>query len=376
MTRHPARACATFLVALALLAPAGAAPAADPPKRAVAVSSAQPDTFTQMHNRALASKAPSAAAGDSSALLTQLKKKYQGNLEGDNARVKAKFGGTSRRPLAPVGSTGSPGTASGKSAAAGDQGVEPDPCGNAFDLKAISAAPPLEPGEAVVLEGCGFGSGLQKGEIRLAGDFPGGHLKLQVSAWTPHQILAYVPMVTGVPDIPGAKIQVYRPDGKFTNWLDVGFRAARDVVKLGPSDVSLVCGVAGAQQECRLAVSYPPADASFFNGATLAARHAQSAASADCSLEVSKLKSSHADYTDQASVGLKNGWVLAGYNWWWGETGRGYVLPITGFAQDTASATLSIPWGTYVNFCMGPRNSSARYRVDLYAAGPKGIPYK
>ena len=33
-------------------------------------------------------------------------------------------------------------------------------------------------------------------------------------------------------------------------------------------------------------------------------------------------------------------------------------------------------WGVFSDYCNGPRNSTIRYRVDLYAVGPKGVPHK
>ena len=75
-------------------------------------------------------------------------------------------------------------------------------------------------------------------------------------------------------------------------------------------------------------------------------------------------------------MSLANGWVLAGYAWWWNPlAGWGYVLPPSGF-NNASSAQVSMQWGTGVNKCLGPQDSEVRYRVDLYAVGPKGVPYK
>lgn len=362
------RGLAFAIAAMAGHGPAGAAPEPRPTPTASARKPAgAPDQFKSLQNQARAAKAPGApSSGEAGALLLQLERKFQTNLDAGNARAKARYASLyppSGDQVSSKGPTGPP---------------PADPCGNSFELKAITTAPPLEPGEFVTLEGCGFGHSVPASEVRLVGDFaPGtGFIKLHVIAWVAHKILAQVPMVTGVFDQPAAKIQVFRSDGKFSNWMDVGFKATQQVVLLRPSDASVVCAVSRFQQECTLASSHPLSEAQFFSGATFAAKHARGTMAVDCDEIKNALDSTHYEGADTANVSLKNGWVLAGLAWWWGSEGDGYVLPPVGFAQQVTSATISMKWGTYVSYCGGPRNSTASYRVDLYAVGPKGIPYK
>jgi hypothetical protein len=262
----------------------------------------------------------------------------------------------------------------------GDLGLAPDPCGNSFELKAIQATPPLDPGELIMVDGCGFGPYPPGGELRLAGDFPGGYLKLKISGWTTRAIGAQLPMVTGVPDMPSAKLQVVRHDGKFSNWLDVGgFRATRDVRRIHPNDIVVsTCGHPSPSDDshCTMAKSHPLSESNFFGGASFASKwNTSTTPKGDCSA-TEMLGANPWGYTDVAAVNLYNGWTLAGYAWWWTYGGEGYVVPPEGFAANSSSSTVRMKWSLYVHKCVGPYQSGLRYRVDLYAVGPKGVPYK
>jgi hypothetical protein len=147
-----------------------------------------------------------------------------------------------------------------------------------------------------------------------------------------------------------------------------GFRATREVRRLQPADVAVTCGHPSASDD---------ADCRQSEG-TFGARHGRRVMRIeDCSAVQALNASSASEYTDQATVNLANGWVLAGYAWWWWrEAGSGYVQQPAGFNVNAASATIGMRWGNYFNSCVGPRESRVRYRVDLYIVGPKGVPYR
>lgn len=274
----------------------------------------------------------------------------------------------------------SPGSEAIGGAAGGDH-LAGDPCGDRFAIDTIDASPPLDPGEQFTIHGCGFGPNPPAGEVRLLGDFPGGSLKLQTYGWTPHAIIARVPDVSGVPDLATVRLQVIPKQKTPSNWFDVGgFRAARESKRIHPTDVQVTCGSASPQDddECELAKSFPLAEASFFQNATFAASHRRQAAPKDpddCSaLEL--LGSPQEQQTDTATVHLQNGWVVTGHVWHWSKQGSAWVNDPTGVAPGQSSVTVSVPWSVSVNRCNGPHASRARYRVELWAEGPKGVPYK
>jgi hypothetical protein len=308
--------------------------------------------------------------------MAKLTAKYASRLEAENARIRPRVSRLklTRSPVKP-----GPGSGDAVNGSSGDLGLAPDICGDSFELKAIQATPPLDPGEWVIVTGCGFGPYPPGGQLRLSGDFPGGHLKLKIQGWTTTQIGAELPLVTGVPDMPSAKLQVVRNDGKFSNWLDVGgFRATKEVRLIHPTDVAITCGHPSSSDDshCAMAKSHPLSESNFFGGATFASKWSQSVAPKDDCSALDKLGNAELSYTDLAAVNLHNGWVLAGYAWWWTHGGYSYVLPPEGFAANSSSSTIRMKWGLWVEECGGPYQSNVRYRVDLYAVGPKGVPYK
>ena len=256
-------------------------------------------------------------------------------------------------------------------------GFAPDPCGDRYAIETIQASPPLDPGEQIHIHGCGFGSNPPGGEVRLLGDFPGGYLKLNRYGWTPHGIIAVVPQVEGVKDMPEARLQVIRHDGTPSNWFDAGgFRAAREAKKIHPQHVGISCGAANAA-ECNLAKSFPLAEADFFQNASFAAKHQTSIApKEDCSA-LEMLGSSHHQGTDAVTIDLKNDWKLTGaWAWSWGKTtGNGTVTGPPSVPSGVSNATLQFDWTAFANACQGPHASGVRYRVEIWAEGPKGVPY-
>lgn len=339
--------------------------------------------FDQARSRAMSGKPPGGnPSGESNAFMERLKRQHESRVESQNARVQAMFG---RLSVPPTGGGGKKGPPPGVHApGTGPAPVKlPDPCeGRPLEIKAIQTTPPLEPGEKVLVDGCGFGypTDPAPAEVFLFGDgFPGGRLKLDLEGTLPMGILARVPMRQGVPDIKTAKLQVVR-GSKFSNQMDVGeFHATRAVRRILPKDISVTCYNISNQAECEVASRYPPGESSFFMGATIGAKHSQSAAAMACGEDsdsaLALLGSGWEEHVESFGVNLKNGWTLSHYNWWWSDQGKGYAYAPSGFAQGANSATLTMKWGISTNYCVGPKNSSVRYRVDLYAIGPKGISY-
>jgi hypothetical protein len=341
-----------------------------------------------MKSRAMSGKPPGGQPGsESNALLERLKKQHGSNVETQNARVDARIGRlTASGVRSPAGSTGKSGPSLGSSASGpAPMKPPPDPCaGRPLEITEIQLSPPLDPGEKIHAAGCGFGPHTDPppGDIFLFGDFPGGRLKLTVEGWFPTGIIAKVPMVTGVYDMPNAWLQVVR-GGQFSNRMDVGgFRATRDVKQLRASDIEVTCdrGTKGTFHnlaECNGATSPPPGEAQFFAATTIGAKHAYWETSGfgyTCDDGTSDLVLEGIDtYTAKSLI---NGWTILYYAWWWRYEDNGYAMAPQGFSAGSRSTTIKMKWGLSINPCSGPMDSDVRYRVDLYAIGPKGIPYR
>lgn len=337
--------------------------------------------FDRLAREALAARRPGGGiAAESNALLRKLEAQYVTRVEAENTRIQAlaKTGFPRPRP-GPPGPGGDPSDAADVAVSAEGADLGLDPCGKPeapLEVEGVQATPPLDPGEWVLVQGCGLGT--SPGKLRLTGDFPGGYQDLDIKHWAPTQVSAQLPMVAGVGDMPAARLQLVRQDGKFSNLLDVGgFRATREVKRIHPNDVIVTCGASwpGDDAECIMAKSHPLSESQFFGGATFAAKHGDHV-EATCESALDKLGRAK-EHTDAAAVSLANGWVLAGYAWWWNPlTGNVYVLPPSGFNVNASSASVSMQWGANVNKCLGPQDSQVRYRVDLYGVGPKGVSYK
>jgi hypothetical protein len=339
--------------------------------------------FEQARRRAIVARAPGGEpAAEATALLASLKKQHAASVGSENARVE-KVTARLRSSTPPASGKGKKGTpADGVHApGTGPAPTKPpfDPCGSVFELKSVQATPPLDPREKIVVEGCGFGERTNdRAEIALVGDgLPGGRLKLTVTGWFPTWIAATVPAIGGVRDLPNVRLQMVRSDGRVSNWLDVGgFRATREVRQILQNDLQVACGASSPadDKECS-PLGTTPAETKFFSGASLAIKRARSTThKEDCSA-VDLLDTNVQEKTDTAAVSLANGWVLAGYAWWWGGDDA-WVLAPSGYVANASSATITMKTGLWVNRCRGPYHAFARYRVDLFAVGPTGVPYK
>jgi hypothetical protein len=330
------------------------------------------DPFQSRLQRAVGRKAPGGQpAAESQKTGDLLLQKYRARRDSEDSRARSASGG--------------------QGVSLGVARPTPDPC-TTPQIKAVDATPPLDPGDHVVIQGCGFGKSApnEKIELRLVGDFgvpghPGPpNIPLDVSWSVGWKIVAQMPppgdpRVKGVQDDPVAKLQVFRKDGKFSNWFQVGFRANRVVSKLGPYDVTFNCK-STSLDNCTLATSHPLADTQFFGGATVAARHLANnppcgSGDPECVEELDTGR----EGSDVIAVSLKNGWTLAGYAWWWRYEiieKWGLVEFPFGFPEGSSSASLSMKWEADYNCCPPKKHGGVSYRVDLWAIGPENVPYK
>ena len=257
-----------------------------------------------------------------------------------------------------------------------------DPCAGAFEIETVEASPPIEPGETIVVHGCGFGYNPPTGTVRLLGDFPGGTLEIPHSSWNSRVVVARVPPdLSGVPDVPDVKLQIIRHDGRPSPWFELGdFRAAREPRILHPSDVAVTCGLPGPDDdaECTLAQSHPLSESEFYGGATFAGRHTRVVTPReDCTATETIAGNIRIEASDTATVNLRNGWVLTGFGWGWHRLeGNGWVEEPLGVTAGASQATVTVPWALHTVDCAGPYRSVVRYRVELWAEGPRGVPYE
>lgn len=335
--------------------------------------------FEQRRRQALATgRTGDQPASESAALLEQLTRQYASKVEAENNRIQALARGADVPEPRPVVQNRGGDPADAVSSADPDYAAM-HPCGKpeaALEVSGVQASPPLDPGEWVLVQGCGLGT--SPGKVRVAGDFSGGYLDLEIKYWGSTQVSAQLPLVTGVGDMPAARLQLVRQDGKFSGLLDVGgFRATREVRRIHPTDVIVTCGSTFGSDDCTLGQSHPLSESEFFAGASFAAKHGVQTAPKDCDDSALYCLGQWWEKTDLASVQLANGWTLAGYAWWWNPlSGWNYVQSPAGFQTGSSSATIAMNWGLGLNAGQGPTKSDVRYRVDLYAVGPKGVPYK
>lgn len=206
-------------------------------------------------------------------------------------------------------------------------------CG-ATKIDAISASPPIEPGEEIILNGC-----FPAGELRLVGQFPSGHVKLDILTWFPHAINARVPAsLTGVVDH-AATLQVVTQDSTLSNALPIRFKAHREIVQLGHV-LSFSC-------------AQPYVGCMTFDEKQIAEHKASDMVALG---------------VDTISAALVNGWTLAGMWWgWWDKGSPGKALAqSSGFVNGAATATVKMHWAAW-------GTGAVEYEVALYGIGPAGV---
>ncbi len=247
-------------------------------------------------------------------------------------------------------------------AAVAIQGAFPTPTPGCATPKItqVSAAPPLDPGDEIILNGCGFGGAGGGSELRLVGNFPGGYAKFKASVWHDDAIKAVLdPSIRGAFD-QNAQMQVVRGDLKLSNQVPIAFRAAREVVLFEEKNtINVACGgdaSSGHFNHCRTpfqsGMSLPiPSDF------TMLGAHWVNDGDLDN------------EGTDEIRLNLANGFKTCGYGWeWWYEyPGTGYAHAPQGYADGKTSLTLKVAWGF--------TRDGLQYHVDVYAIGPAGVPY-
>lgn len=224
-------------------------------------------------------------------------------------------------------------------------------------VQEIAMAPPLVPGEELLLNGTCFGTAA--GELRLVGNFPGGHLKLTILQWLDHAVSARVPPVTGAKD-QISFLRLVTHDLKLSNARAMPFEATREVKQLKESDMQITCSGTDFDY-CK--APWP--------GLSLMGGKPMPGATFGASHHVNDGDETNMG-ADIARVSLKNGWKIAGWGWSWGvgleDESFSFVLPPVGLAEGASSATIQTFWGTV--------GGAIQYRVDLFVIGPEGVPYK
>jgi hypothetical protein len=219
----------------------------------------------------------------------------------------------------------------------------PDTCMSP-KIQAISAAPPLAPGEELIVNGCGFGP--KGGELRLVGNFPPkGYVTLALmKPWSGYALSARVPPVSGADQDKSARLQVVTKDLHVSNTLQVGFEPTPGFALLTPGDVFVKCAAAGRDTCPGYSYGY---------GWTVGALHA--------------VNNAFFDGTDTVSVDLKNHWKIDGYGWEW--EGRSATLDVQGYTDGAAKETLTFHMQIWTSLLQG----GLIYRWNLYATGPLGV---
>ena len=318
--------------------------------------------FERQRNQALARKPLGGnPASESSAIAARMMENHRRKIEAENSRAKGAAGMTASDEARIVLPT-------------------PDPC-TSPQIKSAEVSPPVDPGDLVVVIGCGFGKKEPGSELRLIGDFP-APIKLDVVSWTGWKIVASTPppghpSVKGLKDDKNAKLQVHRKDGKFSNWFNVGFRAARQVVQLRPFDVTPQC-VQSTLDTCTLATSHPLSETQLYGGATFAARHDGYSLHApigdECEGSVAELGVTR-DGADSVVFQLANNFEFAGFAWYWwyaNDSGHGVVFTPTVPATGVTSGKASADWRAINKICTQKRGG-VKLRMDLWVIGPQGV---
>lgn len=250
-------------------------------------------------------------------------------------------------------------------------------------IKAVNSASVISPGGKVVLDGVNFNSadgtpgqivltiGVARGVavIRLADNGfrqPYMQLQLTVLNWADGAVLGQIPgNIAGVMD-GTATLAVWRSDGVKSDPVSVKFTAARDLVVLPMSDVTVKsCSSKGDANLCNhqsdsAQLSLP---ANLSPIPTLYGTH----------VEFLKPQNPIPGGYDVFTFSLQNGWVLD--NSYQFENGYAYSAACTG---DFANEDLDVPSpGTNGQVVMSTNVSCGpQYKVSLHITGPKGVPWK
>jgi hypothetical protein len=250
-------------------------------------------------------------------------------------------------------------------------------------IKAVDSASVISPSGKVVLDGVNFNSadgtpgqivltiGVMRGVsmIRLgATGFRQPYMQVQLTVlnWADGAVFGQIPNnITGVID-GTVTLAVWRSDGVKSDPVSVKFIAARDLVVLPMSDVTV--------KSCSA-----KADANLCN-------HQSDSAQLSIPTTLSPLPTlygTHVEFLkplnavpglqDTFTFSLQNGWVLD--NSYQFENGYAYSAACAGdFADENLNAP---PPGTSGQVVMSTNVSCGpQYKVSLHITGPKGVPWK
>ena len=219
-------------------------------------------------------------------------------------------------------------------------------------IKSVLADAPVSPGEIVVLNGCGFGSG--PGHVRLMGQFPGGFLELVVQPpWRDNSLEVKVPDVSGVRDN-ASRITVLRSDNTIGNELPLPFQATRVVHQLPRSLAVVGCAQAG---DCNIDRGSHPGDHGFqWVDPVRVPRHRPGGG-----LEPDRHPPGEPARRLHALLLRFSSWAVKGAN----SAGIAYAKPPTGFSEGARSATLSVQTVMFgdAGVCLHPRRLRAPAQV-------------
>ena len=223
----------------------------------------------------------------------------------------------------------------------------------------------LSPGDAVELDGQGFGAAT--GQAQLVGSFPGGSLNLQVNNWTAGKVTATVPAVSGVLDQP-AQLQLVSSTGVDANSMDVSFVATRETVNMPGSALQMTC-----PNSTQFDVCTP------YSGGTSATLN---------SVHESYCCFSGVNGTDEYVATLGNGWHVQSVDFQLNNTDAFVyqsiclkdVMSLTSDDLGTASVASAPSTGSAfvdlkVSWHVNANCSPVEYTVSIAVTGPAGVAY-
>lgn len=227
-------------------------------------------------------------------------------------------------------------------------------------IKSVVYTPPLEPGESLIVSGCGFGDPAARAGVRklnLKGAFPaaGTAVPLQILTWSETAVMAKVPMVKGVKD-QNAWLQI-ESEPNTSNQIPVSFRATR--VIRGLYYIEKVIGLTADPKAWGNKCSLTHSSCIHVNPGNTTASG-----------------------VDALSITLGNGWVIERQAFYHGTAAFEFidwayymvtldekdpVFDASKFVRGAPTGVLRISWTT------GPADWSA-FHGSIYVKGPRCVP--
>ncbi|MDH5563008.1 MAG: hypothetical protein OEY91_05200 [Nitrospirota bacterium] len=261
-------------------------------------------------------------------------------------------------------------------------------------VNAIFTSPRLgavSPQGTVYIKGADFGSSQGKvmlqvnvpvdeyfyvpnGTVSLTGLAPGTkQVQLTVQSWSPTQINALVPIMSGIPD-QSAVLKIQNVHGLSNMGLRVSFYAARARVSLeyGENVTHTFCSNNANWGQCLTenVSDLKPFQDVCFSGAKLKADKTISAKHTNCDPAVDRDEGK-----DKYTIELKNNWVIEQIKWGWNpsSTSEKIGLPsaetLTQQYKGLSKMELWVPWE------VSPGPDWLDYWVDVDITGPAGVLY-